>query len=74
LISNQKNGPLLTNNHGGETAFEVLMYDHELDASITDFEGIFGLGLPYDDVGFEKSSWLTTAAWPSRGKYEKCHG
>ncbi|CAL1131367.1 unnamed protein product [Cladocopium goreaui] len=40
----------------------VLMYDHELDASITDFEGIFGLGLPYDDVGFEKSSWLTTAA------------
>ena len=42
------------------------MYDHELDASITDFEGIFGLGLPYDDGfgGFEKSSWLTTAAWP----------
>ena len=37
------------------------MYDHELDASITDFEGIFGLGLPYED-GFEQS-WLTTAAW-----------
>lgn len=40
----------------------VLMYDHELDAGITDFEGIFGLGLPYEDGVVSTSSWLTTAA------------
>ena len=36
------------------------MYDHELDAGIRDFEGIFGLGLPYKEVSGQ--SWLKQAA------------
>ena len=38
------------------------MYDNKLDASITNFEGIFGLGLPYKSSAGEQS-WLTTASW-----------
>mmetsp|Transcript_17461 Transcript_17461/g.41460 ORF Transcript_17461/g.41460 Transcript_17461/m.41460 type:complete len:475 (+) Transcript_17461:55-1479(+) len=41
----------------------IFMYDHQLDAGIYDFEGIFGLGLPYQHRGSEEGrSWLTTAA------------
>ncbi|CAK9006132.1 unnamed protein product [Durusdinium trenchii] len=38
----------------------VLMYDHQLDSGITDFEGIFGLGLPYGEASAQ--SWLRQAA------------
>jgi len=40
----------------------VLMYDNKLDASITNFEGIFGLGLPYKSRSAGEQSWLTTAS------------
>ena len=39
------------------------MYDNKLDASITNFEGIFGLGLPYKSRSAGEQSWLTTASW-----------
>ncbi|CAE7742087.1 PGA [Symbiodinium pilosum] len=43
----------------------VFMYDHELDTSITNFEGIFGLGLPYKQKGAhagDDQSWLVAAS------------
>lgn len=36
------------------------MYDHQLDSGITDFEGIFGLGLPYGEASAQ--SWLRQAS------------
>ena len=49
------------------------MYDHELDAGITDFEGIFGLGLPYEDGVVSTSSWLTTVARRSMAENDGCN-
>eukprot|EP00439_Symbiodinium_sp_Y106_P083865 s8_g24.t1 len=43
----------------------IFMYDHELDTAISDFEGIFGLGLPYKEADIYASSqqsWLVTAS------------
>ncbi|CAE7372754.1 Pga5 [Symbiodinium natans] len=43
----------------------VFMYDHELATSTSDFEGIFGLGLPYKQPSASASheqSWLVRAA------------
>jgi len=53
------------------SVLEVLMYDNKLDASITNFEGIFGLGLPYKSRSAGEQSWLTTASWCLIGFLQK---
>eukprot|EP00440_Ansanella_granifera_P038389 gb/GFBE01041653.1/.p1 GENE.gb/GFBE01041653.1/~~gb/GFBE01041653.1/.p1 ORF type:complete len:484 (+),score=104.80 gb/GFBE01041653.1/:1-1452(+) len=42
----------------------IVMYEHELDAGITNFEGIFGLGIPYNHVaeeGIKGDHWVKKA-------------
>eukprot|EP00930_Biecheleria_cincta_P001776 TRINITY_DN102876_c0_g1_i1.p1 TRINITY_DN102876_c0_g1~~TRINITY_DN102876_c0_g1_i1.p1 ORF type:complete len:500 (-),score=67.72 TRINITY_DN102876_c0_g1_i1:101-1600(-) len=41
----------------------LMLYDHQLDAGITNFEGIFGVGIPYHEGALQQTgaSWLELA-------------